>query len=148
MAVQKQLYHMFNYWIHFSKFSNRKKSGSQSFPWLQNHFLGTELVIIVSYSVNLSRIIVLVGLHAKITLPKTAFIWFDKKHFIVINVIITCKQIMLCIKKTNPTSFFATYLEIVSHQILWLFQWIQELHFLFIQGLTWFLVPFGVNRHK
>lgn len=106
MAVQKQLYHMFNYWIHFSKFSNRKKSGSQSFPWLQNHFPGTELVIIVSYSVNLSRIIVLVGLHAKITLPKTAFIWFDKKHFIVINVIITCKQIMLCIKKTNPTSFF------------------------------------------
>ena len=93
---------------------------------------GTELVIIVSYSVNLSRIIVLVGLHAKITLPKTAFIWFDKKHFIVINVIITCKQIMLCIKKTNPTSFFTTYLEIVSHQILWLFQWIQELHFLFI----------------
>lgn len=76
MAVQKQLYHMFNYWIHFSKFSNRKKSGSQSFPRLQNHFLGTELVIIVSYSANLSRIIiiVLVGLHAKITLPKTAFI--------------------------------------------------------------------------
>lgn len=60
---------------------------------------GTELVIIVSYSVNLSRIIVLVGLHAKITLPKTAFIWFDKKHFIVINVIITCKQIMFALRK-------------------------------------------------